>query len=239
MTAVESRLARNLHAVNERLRAACLRAGRPVSDVTLIAVTKYAELDWVRALVDLGVHHLGESRPQQLAARVEALAPAPLTWHMIGHLQRNKARRTLQSATWIHSVDSLRLLETLDQLAGELSVEPKLLVEVNLSGEATKGGFSADELRRSWPQICAVRNVRIDGLMTMAALSDDPEEARPTFAGLRQLRDELLHLSPQGWTLGELSMGMTNDFEVAIEEGATFVRIGSALFEGLESAATS
>ena len=229
---LETQLAANLDSIRQRMQAACGRAGRPAEAVTLVAVTKYARLDWVRALTAFGTLDLGESRPQQLAARAVELDGA-IRWHLIGHLQRNKARRILPLVARIHSVDSLRLLTFLDNLAGELDLRPPVLLEVNVSGEESKNGFAPEDLLQQWPVVLACRQVRVDGLMTMAPLHDDPERSRPVFASLRRLRDRLQELSPPGRGLPELSMGMSGDFEVAIEEGATFIRLGSDLFEGL------
>jgi pyridoxal phosphate enzyme (YggS family) len=160
---------------------------------------------------------------------------ASVRWHLIGHLQRNKARRILPVATLIHSVDSIRLLTDLERLAGELDVRPRVLLEVNVTGEASKAGFAPPELEASWEAVCDQTRVRVEGLMTMAPFSANPDDARPAFRDLRDLRDRLAANAASGMTLSELSMGMTGDFEVAIEEGATLVRIGSALFDGLSS----
>src|SRR5690606_23309001 len=175
---------------------------------------------------------LGESRPQQLIERAAAL-PAGIEWHLIGHLQRNKVRAVLPHAALIHSVDSLRLAERISDIAGQLSLTPRVLLEVNVSGEASKDGFDAGQLQSDWPTLRALPNLQIAGLMTMAPVSDDPQDARPTFQGLRNLRDTLLSDAVDDPALSELSMGMSGDFEIAVEEGATLVRIGSALFEGL------
>jgi PLP dependent protein len=227
-----SQLRQNLQAVEQRISQACLRSGRPRSAVTMVAVTKYAQWPWVEALVETGQLDLGENRPQQLVERA-ALLTKPVTWHLIGHLQSNKAKSVLPVAPWIHSIDSLKLLSIVDRLAGELSLRPQLLLEVNVTGEATKYGFTPEELRVGWSAVVGCEHVEVCGLMTMAAIVEDPELARPAFQNLRTLRDELQAISPAGMSLPHLSMGMTSDFEVAIEEGATFVRIGSALFEGL------
>jgi hypothetical protein len=224
----------NYLSVRQRIGAACRRAGRESASVTLVAVTKYAELEWVRRLVELGVVELGENRPQQLVQRAQEIG-VPVHWHLIGHLQRNKVRLVLPSTTLLHSVDSLRLLESVERVASELELRPRVLVEVNLSGEQAKHGFRSDELLSAWDRVQKLERVRIEGLMAMAAYSPDPENARATFSKLRELRDELRarcdddHRSQ----LEHLSMGMTGDFAVAIEEGATIVRIGSALWEGL------
>lgn len=198
----------------------------------LVAVTKYAPLDSVRALVDLGVVTLGESRPQQFAQRVAELDRA-VDWHFIGHLQRNKVRMVVPHASLIHSIDSLRLLERVNQAASETDTSPRVLLEVNVSGEGSKDGFSPESLDREWEQLIAMTPARIVGLMTMAPAGDDPEQARPCFRALRHLRDELARRSPASIDLRELSMGMSGDFEVAVEEGATLIRVGSALFAGI------
>jgi PLP dependent protein len=227
-------IAENRSAVRRRIVAACERADRDPTGVTLVAVTKYARLEWVRELVRQGEIELGESRPQQLVARAAELSE-PVRWHLIGSLQRNKVRIVLPAAALVHSVDSLKLLETIDRIAGELNLRTRVLLEVNLSGEAAKHGFTRTELLDSWEQATQSRHTQIEGLMTMAPDAPDPEAARPVFAGLKELRDELRSCSSSPETaLPHLSMGMSGDFEVAIEEGATFIRIGSALWENLE-----
>lgn len=227
-------VAENYAAVRDRIAAACERCGRDPSAVRLVAVTKYAPIEAVRELVALGHLDLGENRPQQLLERAALLdgldgpdGPG-VRWHLIGTLQRNKARKVLPVASLIHSADDFRLLETLDRLAGELSLRPRVLLEVNVSGEATKHGFRPDELASLWRQVAAFGRLDIAGLMTMAPYSEDPEQVRPVFRALRKLRDELAAAGPL--PLPELSMGMSGDFEAAIEEGATIVRVGSALF---------
>jgi hypothetical protein len=232
MHSVESLIAANYARVCGQIEQACRRASRAPSEVRLVAVTKSAKIEWIQALVALGVRDLAESRPQQLADRAALVDPS-VRWHLIGHLQRNKARKILPLVAWIHSVDTLALLQRLDALAGECHVRPRLLLEVNVSGEVAKDGFCPDELRANWPAICAVSQIELAGLMTMAPLSDSAEAAHSTFSGLRKLRDELAKSLPS-IPLPELSMGMSGDFEVAVEEGATLVRIGSSLFEGLE-----
>lgn len=229
---LSSQIHANLNAVRASIAAACERSGRPRESVTLIAVTKYAELDWMRALYDQGIRDFGESRPQQLAER-RPLFPGDVRWHLIGHLQRNKARKVLPLAHRIHSVDTVRLLDAVDRLGEELSLRPDVLLEVNVSGESAKDGFSPAALLAQWNAVAGFTHLRLRGLMTMAPLTDDPEHARPVFRRLRELRDELQAGAPPHVHLNELSMGMSGDFEVAIEEGATMVRVGSRLFDGL------
>jgi pyridoxal phosphate enzyme (YggS family) len=221
----------NLAAVEERLAAACRHAGRARSEVTLVAVTKSVGAEMAGLLPGLGIQDLGESRPQELS-RKAALLPTDVRWHLIGHLQRNKIERTLPLVCFIHSVDSVRLLEALEKEAGKLGKSIPVLLEVNVSGETSKQGFEPAHLPSLPPVIQALRYVQVKGLMTMAALQT-PEACRPTFVQLRALRDRLRAELDAPHVLEHLSMGMSNDFEVAVEEGATFVRLGSVLFEGL------
>lgn len=235
MSDLQSRLADNLAAVRDRMASACRKAGREPGEVRLVAVTKYAEWPWVRALAALGQTRLGESRPQQLVERADLFHAAhqpDIEWHLIGHLQRNKVRSVLSKTALIHSVDSLRLLQRIDQLAGELSLSPRVLLEVNVTAEASKDGFDPSELDVAWETAAELPNIEIAGLMAMAEESADPDRIRGAFSRLRALRDRLRQTGSR-FTLDELSMGMSGDFEYAIEEGATLVRLGSVLFEGL------
>jgi pyridoxal phosphate enzyme (YggS family) len=219
--------------IEERIAAACARAGRRRDEVTLVAVTKTVPIAVAALVAEMGVRHLGESRPQELWRKAAALDQS-LFWHLIGHLQRNKIERTAPLVCLIHSVDSLRLLDALEQEAGKRGRRLHLLLEVNASREASKHGFTPEEAAELAPRIAALGSARVCGLMTMAPFQEDPERCRPTFVALRELRDRLQgELGPTP-RLEHLSMGMSNDFEVAIEEGATLVRIGTALFEGLE-----
>lgn len=228
-------ISRNLNEVRHAIEAACTRASRSPEDVQLVAVTKYADLDWVRGLIEAGQHHLGESRAQQMCQRVKEL-PDDIHWHMIGHLQRNKVDMVVPVTELIHSIDSLRLLRKIDSSAAVAGKRQRVLLEVNVSGEEAKDGFAPTELSNHWPELLNLQNVDIQGLMTMAPRVDDPESTRPFFRQLREFRDELVDHSEGRLGLPELSMGMSGDFEIAIEEGATQVRIGSRLFGGLERA---
>jgi len=176
---------------------------------------------------------LGESRPQQLLSKVQAISDPPIEWHLIGHLQRNKIRRVLPVVSLIHSVDSLRLLEAIDRVAAEGGLRPRVLLEVNVSHERAKHGFSESDMPEAVERLAAISNVTVCGLMAMAGLESDQDETRREFARLRELRDRLRRAVPEGHSLDALSMGMSGDFEEAIEEGATIVRVGSALFEGI------
>jgi hypothetical protein len=230
-------LTEGLQAVEDRLQSACRRAGRSRRDVTLVAVTKTVSADVAALLPGLGVLDLGESRPQELWRKSAALAGHPtVRWHLVGHLQRNKIERTLPRVHLIHSVDSERLLAALEAEAARRGQTVPVLLEVNASGEPAKHGFRPEALAGLPAAIERLGHVQVCGLMTMAALEADPQQCRPTFARLRQLRDQLADQVPPPHRLVELSMGMSNDFEVAVEEGATLVRIGSALFERLGEA---
>jgi pyridoxal phosphate enzyme (YggS family) len=227
--AVRETLASRLADVRGRIAAACARAGRSPTDVTLVAVTKYVSAEVAALLPELGVTDLGESRPQELWKKAEAVAGA--RWHLIGHLQRNKLDRTVPLVSLVHSVDSERVLDALAAFGAKRGAAVRVLLEVNCSREAAKGGFSPDAVPAVGDRAVSLPGIELCGLMTMAAYSDDPDDARPTFAELRRLRADLR--TRTGLPLPELSMGMSGDFEVAVEEGATFVRIGSTLFEGL------
>ncbi len=205
-------------------------AGRLRSDVTLVAVTKTVSADVAALLPALGVTHLGENRPQELA-RKAALLPGPIQWHLIGHMQRNKIERLLPLLTLIHSVDSVRLLQALDKEAAKQGRTISILLEVNASAEASKQGFPPADVPGLVPTLQGLGNLHVKGLMTMAA-PQDPEACRPTFARLRNLRDQLRGKLGAPHTMEHLSMGMSADFEVAVEEGATFVRLGTVLFQG-------
>jgi len=227
----ENLLAERLQAIEDRLRAACQRSGRPCDAVRLVAVTKTVSAEVAALLPSLGVNDLGESRPQELWKKA-AVLPATVRWHMIGHLQRNKVERTLPLCALIHAVDSVRLLEAIDREAEKQGRSPEVLLEVNISREESKHGFALEEVPGLAARIRQLRQVQVRGLMTMAAAEEDPERCRPTFAALRTLRDRL---QTELGELPHLSMGMSGDFEVAVEEGATLVRIGSALLEGMEA----
>jgi pyridoxal phosphate enzyme (YggS family) len=221
-----------LEHVERRLDAACRRAGRGRGEVTLVAVTKTVHVAVAAALHELGITDLGENRPQELWRKAAAL-PETIRWHLIGHLQRNKVEQTVPLVEMIHSVDSLRLLAALEQAAGRRQRPLPVLLEVNVSREASKHGFAVEEVHGLAAHINGLEHVHLRGLMTMAAFEEDPERCRPTFAALRQLRDRLRGQLRLPHVLEHLSMGMSNDFEVAVEEGATLVRLGTVLFEGL------
>ncbi len=225
------RIRENLDAIRGRMAEAAARSGRDPSAVALVAVTKRNPPELIRLLVDAGVNDLGENYPQELWGKVEALADLPARWHLIGHLQGNKAKKTLPMVRMIHGVDSRKLLLTLDDLAGGLADPPSVCLQVNASAEASKHGWDPDAILRDALSISGCRRISVVGLMTMAGYGTTDEEARPAFAMLRTLRDRLR--IETGLALPELSMGMSGDFTAAIEEGATMVRVGSALFKGV------
>jgi pyridoxal phosphate enzyme (YggS family) len=226
---LRSVLTTRIAAVRARIADACQRAGREPSSVVLVAVTKTVSPQVAAVVAELGVRDLGESRPQELWKKADAIKT--VNWHLIGHLQRNKLDRTVPLVALIHSVDSERLLSALDAFGRAHGTPIPVLLEVNCSGEASKGGFGPAEALAVGEAAAVLTGVSVRGLMTMAAHTDAPEQARPTFAALRAVREALR--ARTGLSLPELSMGMSNDFEVAVEEGATLVRIGTTLFEGL------
>jgi pyridoxal phosphate enzyme (YggS family) len=230
----EKILREHLAKVEGRIAAACRRAGRKRSGVTLVVVTKTVSADVAALLPQLGIWDLGESRPQELWKKARTFVTA-VRWHLVGHLQRNKIERTLPLVHMVHSVDSLRLLLFLENAAMKQQRQVPVLLEVNASREPQKNGFAPEELASLSPKVEAFHFVQIQGLMTMAALNPDPETSRRTFAQLRDLRDRLKNNFSRQHRLEHLSMGMSNDFEVAIEEGATMVRLGTVLFEGINS----
>lgn len=219
-------LPERLRSLQQELEAAARRGGRRAQDLTLVVVTKSAPDAVFGRLAAAGVRDVGESRVQA-GLRRRAGREADFRWHLVGHLQSNKARPALEAFDVLHGLDSLELLGRLERAAAELGRRPEAFLQVNVSGEASKTGFSPAALPAALELARGLRHLRVTGLMTMAPASEDPEAARPVFAGLRELRDRL---APD---LRQLSMGMSDDFAVAVEEGATCVRIGRRLVEGL------
>lgn len=220
-------VAENLEAVLGRMGEACRRAGREPGKVELIAVSKTFPAEAVQEAYEAGQRLFGESRQQEAAPKIDAL-PADIRWHFIGGVQRNKVRKILPAFDAVHAIDSLRLAACVSQVAGELGRKARVFLEVNLAGEASKGGFDRDALRRGFDELRELPNVEWLGLMTIPPADREGEEARPFFATLRDLRDVLRQDS--GLELPHLSMGMSGDYEAAILEGATLVRVGSAIF---------
>jgi len=222
-----SQISDNLINIHSRMQDATHRVGRQVSDVRLVAVSKTYPPAVIQEAWNAGQHVFGENRVQDALPKIAEL-PAEAEWHFIGHLQSNKIRKALPAFTLIHGVDNLELAQQINRIAGEMGLTANILLEINVSGEASKFGFSPTDLRQNLEDLLCLPNIRINGLMTMAPYSEDPETARPVFSKLRILRDELA--AKTGQALRELSMGMSGDFEVGIEEGATIVRIGSSIF---------
>ncbi|KAB2641440.1 MAG: YggS family pyridoxal phosphate-dependent enzyme [Verrucomicrobia bacterium] len=220
-------LADNLIAVRERIHAACVRVGRDTHSVELLAVSKTMPAELIREAYAAGQTLFGESRQQEAAAKIDAL-PAALRWHFIGRVQRNKVRKLLPAFEVIHAIDSLSLATYTAELAGELGLFPKIFLQVNVAGEAAKGGFAPDVLRAEIATLLELPRIEILGLMTIPPAAANAEIARPWFARLRELRDSIE--CEFAVRLPALSMGMSGDYEVAIEEGATHVRVGSAIF---------
>lgn len=231
MSEPTTRTAERLAMVKQRIADAARAAGRSPDAVTLVAVTKYAGLDETAALVAAGCRDLGESRPQTLWEKVPALARDDVRWHLIGHLQRNKIRRTLPLLSLVHSVDSVRLIKALNKEAKATGRVVPILLEVNVSGDEAKHGFQPTEVEPLLASLPQYEHLAVRGLMTMAAREGGLDVAQRNFAALRELRERLTPHCPEQVSLAELSMGMSGDYEVAIREGATIVRIGSALFE--------
>ena len=214
-----SDIAQNIAAIKKRVADACARAGRSPHEITVIAVTKTQTSPLVEAAYRAGMRHFGENRVQEAQGKLPGLSGMDATWHLIGHLQTNKAKSALALFDIIHSVDSIRLAQAISKQADKVT---SVLLQVNVAREETKGGFSPEELPQALRTVTELPNIEVEGLMTIAPWLSDAQQVRPFFKRLKQLRDEL--------GLNHLSMGMTDDFEVAIEEGATMVRIGRAIF---------
>jgi len=222
-----SDVAENLAEINHRIGAACSRSSRARSSVELVAVSKTFPADCVREAVSAGQSHFGESKLQEAEPKI-ALLPGSLHWHFIGRVQRNKVRRILPVFEVIHAIDSLRLAAFVNEVAAELGLFPKVFLQVNVGGEASKGGFEPESIKTDLEGLLKLDRLEILGLMCIPPAGPDAESARPWFVALRELRDELARMS--GVSMSALSMGMSGDFEVAIEEGATHIRVGSAIF---------
>ena len=219
-------IADNLAAVEARIAAACARAGRAPEAVRLLAVSKTHGPEAVREAAAAGQRLFGENRVQEAAAKIPE-CPGNLEWHLVGHLQGNKAAAAARLFDWVHSVDSAKLLEALDRHAGEAGRILRVLVQVNVSGERSKSGLAPETVPEVLALADRLKNVQVRGVMTIPPLAEDPEAVRPHFRRLRELRDGW---AAAGRDLPELSMGMTHDLEVAIAEGATFVRVGTGIF---------
>ena len=252
MKQLKKTISSNFLRVQNEIASACSRSSRDPRNVRLVAVTKSMGLDAIRTLIELGQLELGESRAQSLVKRSAMLeelnqrakqvalgsqdkieTPGPVRWHMVGHLQRNKVAMVLNCKGIIHSVDSLRLAEDIDSKAGKRKMSVDVLMEVNCSGESSKYGIIPGAVNHLAEQFATLEHLRLIGLMTMGPLSKTPEDSRLTFIRLRELMEDIHRGKYVDKTCRELSMGTTQDYTVAIEEGATMVRVGRALFEGL------
>jgi pyridoxal phosphate enzyme (YggS family) len=227
-------LGERLAFINRQIASACERAGRSASEVTLVGASKTVAPSLIRSAIDSGMRVLGENRVQEAAPKIaelrDAISQHHVQWHLIGHLQSNKARRAVELFDAIQSVNSLKLAERLDKIAGELGKRLPVMIEVNLGGEASKSGVVSEEVLSLCEQMDKFTNLELRGLMAVPPLLEDPQEMRPFFRRMRELRDHAHRAGIVGGQFRELSMGMSNDFEVAIEEGSTFVRIGTAIF---------
>ena len=223
------RIAANIARVRATIAETARRVGRQPEEITLVAVSKTMPLALVRMAYNEGVTDFGENRVQDALPKVAAFHPQGMRWHMIGHVQTNKAHKVAEDFDAVQSVDSLHLAETLNRYADGRAKPLPILLQVNISGEASKEGMTLQETPALARQIAALPALEVQGLMTIAPLARDPEEARPTFRGLRLLREQLRQAIPEiAWL--HLSMGMTDDYPIAIEEGATIVRVGRAIF---------
>jgi len=224
----------NLERLKKRIEDACQRSGRSFNEITLVCVTKNVDIEKIKEVIKLGIKDIGENRVQEAVKKFEELRIAnceKVRWHMVGHLQRNKAKYAVRIFDLIHSVDSLDLALELNKQAEKVNRVQDILIQVNVSGEETKFGINPENLLSLVKEILNLKNLNLKGLMTIAPIVKNPEDARPHFRTLRELKDKInaeLILNPP---LSVLSMGMSQDFEVAIEEGATMIRIGTAIFK--------
>lgn len=219
----------NFREVEQRIEAACRRSGRDPKEVTLIAVSKTKPVEMLQEAYDFGTRIFGENKVQELTEKYDQL-PKDIHWHLIGHLQRNKVKYIIDKVDLIHSVDSVRLAEAIDKEAQKHGITANILIEVNVAGEESKFGISPEENESFIEKIAGFSHIKVCGLMTIAPFVENPEENRPYFQRLRKLSVDIAAKKVNNVTMSILSMGMTNDFEVAVEEGATMVRVGTGLF---------
>jgi PLP dependent protein len=227
-------LSERLASINNRIAAVCARVGRATSEVTLVGVTKTFSPEIIKTAIESGLRILGENRVQEASTKItdlnEFASQYNVQWHLIGHLQTNKARRAVELFDAIQTIDGLKLAERINIIAGESGKLLPVFVEVNLGNEGSKSGVATDKVLLLCEQVSRLANLELRGLMAVPPFLEDPQEMRPFFRRLRQLRDEAQRAGAAGDQFKELSMGMSNDFEVAIEEGATFIRVGTAIF---------
>ncbi len=222
-------ISENIRRTEANIREACIRAGREMQDVTMIAVSKTKPIDMLQEAYDCGCRHFGENKVQELTDKYEQL-PKDIKWHMIGHLQRNKVKYIVDKAYLIHSVDSLRLAEEISKEAGKKGITAHILVEVNIAGEETKFGIAKEEAEELIREIAKLPSIQIEGLMAIAPYVENPEKNRQYFEDLYHLSVDIEQKNIDNSNMSVLSMGMTGDYEVAVEEGATYVRIGTGIF---------
>ena len=231
---MESDIAANINTIKQRIAAAAARCNRAPDSIKLLAVTKTVPAVCIGKAIEAGQTAFGENYVQEAKEKVAVIGPRA-QWHMIGHLQNNKAKYAVNLFNYIHSVDRMDLAWELDKRARLIGQKMNILIEVNVSGEKTKNGIPADTAVSLIKDVSKLENLSVRGLMTMAPYSANPENSRPYFAGLRNLRDDIIHTGITGIQMDDLSMGMSDDFEIAIEEGATIIRIGRAIFGERES----
>lgn len=219
----------NLAHVQENIKAACKRAGRDEKEVTLIAVSKTKPVEMIREAIEYGIIDFGENKVQEMCNKMEVI-PEKLNWHLIGHLQTNKVKYIVDKAYLIHSVDSIKLASTINELAQKKGVVCNILVEVNVAGEESKFGIKPSECESFIREISRYKNIKVRGLMTIAPFVENPEDNRVHFASLKKLLVDINKKNIDNVSMDVLSMGMTNDYEVAVEEGATLVRVGTGIF---------
>ncbi len=219
----------NYEAVEKKVAQACARAGRNPSEVTLIAVSKTKPVEMLQEIYDAGARVFGENKVQEICEKYDKL-PSDIKWHMIGHLQRNKVRQVIDKVAMIHSVDSYRLAQEISVQAQKKNITMPILIEVNIAGEESKFGMSAEDTIQLVEEIAMLPNLKIQGLMTIAPFVEDAEENRQYFREIKQLSVDIKNKNIDNVTMDILSMGMTGDYEVAIEEGATMVRVGTGIF---------
>jgi len=229
MNLYENNIKENILKVRENIRKAAERSGRTIDDITLIAVTKTVEPERIAAAIDEGITDLGENRVQELCSKFDKLGK-PCNWHLIGHLQTNKVKYIIDKVKLIHSVDSLELAQEIQKRAKKADRIVDILVQVNVAQEETKFGIEAGETGKLVKEISTLPNIRVKGLMTIAPYAEKPEDVRYVFRKLKQIFDELASIKTDNVQMQYLSMGMSNDYEIAIEEGSNMVRIGTAIF---------
>lgn len=222
-------LQRNLEEVQEKIQEACKRAGRDPKEVTLIAVSKTKPVEMLQTVYNCGTRDFGENKVQEMCGKMETL-PKDINWHMIGHLQTNKVKYIIGKTKLIHSVDSVHLAKEISKQAVKHNVSADILIEVNIAQEETKFGINVDETLKMVKEIAVMPNIKIKGLMTIAPYVTNPEDNRQYFRGIKQLAVDINNQNIDNVSMDTLSMGMTGDYEVAVEEGATLVRVGTGIF---------